>query len=397
MELSRSYRDDDHLKKGEAQVYQLQQQVDELRRLLREQVSRQHLVEENWKQAEARIAQLMDQQSKQANDSTQQVQVRLLEEHRMKQEIAELQVRVNEPAKPIRDLRAQVQEILEMRRREHEQVGFDKQALEKLGNGLRDLQAQLTRFDSIGKDLRESVKITANAQEFYQRELDRILDIQRSIEQVVRRQAEEFREEIKSVRAEVQLFTNRIGRVEDLQRQDAARLEELPPLFENLQVEDERIMSNIVRIEKIMSERFVVAQNRLEEIRQQTETQFFNVNQLITGQVESESVRFNQLDDRLRVLDAAILEVQLRVEQVKQVEEAEIFDLYQIQEATVARQLEFMQSEFDLVRQQRTKSKAGALVGKRSSKRPRPRPEQAGEDGAAENSPVSIEDDDASI
>lgn len=397
MELSRSYRDDDYLKKGEAQVYQLQQQVDELRRLLREQVSRQHLLEENLKQAEARVIQLTDVQGKQAAEYAQQVQVRSLEEHRIKQDVAELQVRVNEPIKPIRDLRAQLQELLEYRRRETEQVGLDKNALEKLGSSIRDLQAQFTRYDAAIKDLRESIKITANAQEYYQREVDRLLDFQHSIEQVIRRQAEEFREEIKSVRAEVQLFSNRITRLEELQRQDSARIEEFPPQFEVLHVEDERILANIVRVEKSMGERFAVSQHRLEEIRQQIETQFFNVNQLIAGQTESDADRFNQLDERLRILDASILEQQLRIEKVKQTEDTEIFDLYQIYEAQVARQLEFMQAEFDIMRQQRAKSMAGALVGKRGVKRPRPRPEPAPDGSVPEGNAVPFDDDDASI
>jgi len=392
MQAGKAYREDDSLKKGEAQIYQLQQQVDELRRLLREQVSRQHLVEENWKQAESRISQLTEQQSKQSAEHVQQVQVRSLEEHRIKQDVAELQVRINEPIKPIRDLRAQLQEILESRRRDVEQFSFDKNALEKLSNSIRDLHAQFTRYDAIAKDLRESVKITANAQEFYQRELDRMLDVQRTLEQVVRRQAEEFRQEIKSVRAEVQLFTNRISRLEDLQRQDVARIEEIPPQFEALRIADDRIAVSIVRIEKILNERFVVSQMRLEEIRQQIETQFFNVNQLISGQVESDAARFISVDERLRLLDAVLLEIQMRVEQVKQVEDAEIFDLYQIQEASATRFLEFVQSEYDFTRQQRTKSAVGALVGKRGSRRTRPKPEQP-QDGTPDEETAPPEED----
>ncbi len=369
MEIGKNYRDSDHSKKGEAQVFQLQQQVDELRRLLREQVARQHSLEDNWKQSEARIIQVREQADKQSAELTQMVQVRLLEEHRLKQEVSELQVRVNEPAKPLRELRSQVAEILEARRRESEQVGLDKSALEKVYMAVRDVQAQIGRLDGQIKDLREAVKITANAQEFYQRELERIMDIIHSNEQVVRRQAEETREEIKSLREEVALFSNRITRVEDLQRLDAARLEELPPMFEVLHQEDGRIQSHIARVEKVLSERYVVYQDRLEEIRQQTEGQFFNVNQLVTGQVESDNVRFNQIDDRIRVSDAALLEIQMRIEQVKQVEDTEIYDLYQLLMSLMAHQLDAAQSLNDLARQHRAKSKAANLPQRRSSNR----------------------------
>lgn len=369
MEISRNYRSDDQSKKGEAQVFQLQQQVDELRRLLREQIARQHSLEDNWKQSESRIIQVREQADKQAAELTQMVQVRLLEEHRIKQELSDVQVRVNEPAKPLRELRSQVADILETRRREGEQVGLDKMALEKLNVAIRDLQGQIGRLDGYIKDLREAVKITANAQEFYQRELERIMDIIHSNEQVVRRQAEEFRVEIKSLHEEVALFSNRITRIEDLQRLDAARLEELPPIFEVLHQEDERIQAQIVRVEKVLSERYMIYQDRLEEIRQQTESQFFNVNQLITGQVESDSIRFVQLDDRIRVTDAGLLELQMRIEQVKQVEDTEIYDVYQLLMSLMSRQLESAQALNDIARQHRAKSKAGNLPQRRSSSR----------------------------
>ena len=366
MEAGRGYREDDSLKRGEVQMHQLQQQVDELRRLLREQVARQSTVEEYLKQSQSQVVQVRDMVDKQTGEVNQALQVRLLEEHRLKQDVAELQVRVNEPIKPIRELRSQLTEVVEQRRREGEQVGLDKHALEKLSIQIRDTQAQIGRLDGHIKDLREAVKITANAQEYYQRELERIVEIIHNAEQVVRRQAEEFREEIKGLRGEVQLFANRITRLEDLQRVDSARIEEFPPVFEVLRQEDERVLANIIRVEKVANERVAIIQDRLEEIRQQTETQFFNVNQLFAGQVDSENVRFNQLDDRVRVTDAQIQEVALRIEQVKQVSDAEIYDVYQLEEALMEVQLERVQAEYDLVRQRRTKSQAAGLSGRRA-------------------------------
>ncbi len=369
MEIGRNYRDSDQSKKGEAQVFQLQQQVDELRRLLREQVARQHSLEDNWKQSEARILQVREQADRQAAELTQLVQVRLLEEHRIKQEVSELQVRINEPIKPIRELRSQVAEILDARRRDAEQVGLDKSILDKLGTGIRDFQAQIGRLDGYIKDLREAIKITANAQEYYQRELERFTDIIHTNEQVVRRQGEEFREQTKSLRDEVMLFTNRITRVEDLQRLDAAKLEELPPAFEVLHQEDGRIQASVVRVEKILEERIDGYQGRLEEIRQQTESQFFNINQLISGQAESEAARVNQIDEHLRVLDAALLETQMRIEQVKQIEDTELYDVYNLVMGLTGRQLEAAQALSDFANQHRARTKSANLPQRRSSRR----------------------------
>lgn len=371
MEAGRSYREDDTLKRGEAQIYQLQQQVDELRRLLREQIARQNSVEEYLKQGQSAIGTVRDQVDKQSAEFHQAFQVRVLEEHRIKQELAELQVRSTEPIKPLRELKSQITQLFEQRRREGEQVGIDKQAVEKVATMARDTQAQIGRLDGHIKDLREAVKITANAQEFYQRELERLMEIIHNWEGSVRRLGEEFRGEIKGLRSEVQLFTNRIARLEDLQRQDAARIEEFPPVFDVLRQEDERIMANIVRAEKVYNERVAVIQDRLEEIRQQTETQFYNINQLFSGQSDSDNVRFVQLDDRIRITDAVVQDIQLRIEQLRQVSEAEVYEAYQLQEAVIAASLEHAQAEYEMVRQFRAKAQSSNLDGRRSGRNSR--------------------------
>jgi chromosome segregation ATPase len=368
MDISRNYRDEDYLKKGEAQIYQLQQQVDEVRRLLREQIARQHLVEENWKQSEIRFIQLRESFDKAVAELTQTVQVRNLEEQRIKQEIADLQVRASEPSRIIRELRSQIADLDKNRRKDTEQTELDRLNFDKIVMNTRDTQSQITRLDGAIRDLREAIKITVNAQEFYQRELERVLDIIHTNEQSTRRIAEDFNLQVQALREEVQLFTNRIARLEDLQRQDAAKIEEINPVLETLRVEDERVMSNIVRVERQFNERLSISQDRLEEIRQQSEGQFFNVNQVITGHQDSNQTRFQGLDERLRALDSSLLDIQLRIEQVKQVADSEIYELYQLEETRLARNLEALQAEFDMVRQQRGKSQAGGLVGRRAAR-----------------------------
>jgi hypothetical protein len=361
MEAGRGYREDDQLKRGEAQLYQLQQQVDELRRLLRELMARQSTGDEYSKQNQSLFLQMRDQMDKQVADFNQAFQVRVLEEHRIKQEIAELQARASEPIKPLRELRSQITEMSEQRRREGEQVNLDKHALEKLGSEIRNTQAQIGRLDNHIKDLREAIKITANAQEFYQRELERLGEAIYNWEQLVRRQGDEFREEIKTLRAEVQLFANRITRLEDLQRIDAARIEEFPPVLDVLRQEDERILGNVVRVEKLTGERIAIVQDRLEEIRQQAESGIFNLNQLFSTQVDSDSLRFTQLDERMRTSESQLQETQLRIEQVKQLHEAELFEIYQMEEAVQSTRLEHIQAEYEMVRQHRAKAQASRM------------------------------------
>ena len=362
MDSLRTQREEEHLKKGEAQVFQLQQQVDELRRVVREQMSRQHSIEENAKQAEARYITLRDTVDKAVNELGQTMQVRGLEGHRLKQDIAELQVKVSEPIKPIRELRSQMQEFAETRRLTVDQMSLDKQALERLAGVQRDIMAQVGRQDAMYKDLREAIKITANAQEFYQRELERLVEIQHTIEQTARRQVEEVRELIKEVGSGITTYNNRIARLEDLQRADTQRFEEILPYFEQLREEDERQLQIMQRLEKLLDDRFSLYAVRLEEVRQQSEGQFFNLNQMIASQADSTADRFVSLDERVRAADGVLHEIQGRIEEIKQVEDTEIYDIYQQEESRLLRMVEQAQSELDIMRQQRLRSQSGGLV-----------------------------------
>jgi hypothetical protein len=69
------------------------------------------------------------------------------------------------------------------------------------------------------------------------------------------------------------------------------------------------------------------------------------------------------------VLDASLLETQMRIEQVKQIEEGEIHDFYQLMMSLVARQLEGAQSLSDIAHQHRAKSKAANPPQRRSGSR----------------------------
>src|SRR5947209_2622445 len=106
-----SSREEELRRRAEAQNYQLQQQVDEMRRQLRELGARQQWLEDLYKQNEGRLAQFQMGQDQFAQSITQTITARQVDEQRVKQQLADLLGRVDEPMKFIRELRAQVTEL----------------------------------------------------------------------------------------------------------------------------------------------------------------------------------------------------------------------------------------------------------------------------------------------
>src|SRR5207244_1702403 len=109
--MLRSAREEDQRKREEAQLYSVQQQIDELRRQLKENLARQQWFEELYRQGEGQVAQLLASQDRLTQEVSQTLHVRQVDEGRIKSQIATLSERVENPDKQIRELRAQISEL----------------------------------------------------------------------------------------------------------------------------------------------------------------------------------------------------------------------------------------------------------------------------------------------
>src|SRR5690349_15545530 len=126
----RAARDEESRKRDDVALYQMQQQLDEFRRQLREAIARQQWLEDLYKTSEGKLVQLQLLQERHTQDVSQTLQVRQIEEGRMKQQLAEIAGRVEEPLKPIRDLRAQIGELIEARRQDRDRASNDVREVE---------------------------------------------------------------------------------------------------------------------------------------------------------------------------------------------------------------------------------------------------------------------------
>src|SRR5437764_3228139 len=104
--MLRSAREEDQRKREEAQLYSVQQQLDELRRQLKENLARQQWFEELYRQNEGKVSQVQASQDRLSQDVAQHLGAREIGEGRMKAQIAELAQRVEAPDKQIRELRS---------------------------------------------------------------------------------------------------------------------------------------------------------------------------------------------------------------------------------------------------------------------------------------------------
>src|SRR3954468_6829513 len=156
--MLKSSRDEEQRKRDEAQFYSMQQQIDELRRQLRENLARQQWFEELHRQGEAKVAQLQTSQDRLGQDVAQTLHARQIDEGRIKAQVAELAQKADAPEKQIRDLRAQIGELEKAIKTDREVEAGDRREIEELQRQLREIQSGINMVGDGQRQLRDLIQ-----------------------------------------------------------------------------------------------------------------------------------------------------------------------------------------------------------------------------------------------
>src|SRR5437763_1808068 len=156
-DMLKASRDEEQRKRDEAQFYSMQQQIDELRRHLRENLARQQWFEELYRQGEAKVAQLQASHDRLGQDVAQTLHARQIDEGRIKAQVAELAQKAEAPLKQIRDLRAQIGELEKAIKADRQGDASDRREIEDLQRQLREFQAGISMVSDSQRQLRDLI------------------------------------------------------------------------------------------------------------------------------------------------------------------------------------------------------------------------------------------------
>ena len=155
VDMLKSSRDEDNKRRDEAQFYSMQQQLDELRRQLKENLARQQWFEELYKQNEAKVSQVQQSQDRLMQDIAQAMHTRQVEDARAKGQLSELVQRVEAPEKQLRDMRSQVQELVDGRKDDRDAGVVEHRQLEDLQGQIREINVHISKVSDAQRQLLE--------------------------------------------------------------------------------------------------------------------------------------------------------------------------------------------------------------------------------------------------
>lgn len=342
-------RDDERRKRDEAKIQTLQAQIDELRNMAREAASRQLRLEDQVKTSEANVAQYRMVLEQHRHEVSQSAQARQLEESRVRQQMSDLSTRIDDSTRPIRTIQAHVAELLETARRQRDDVSHDTKRYDDLRSLIDHLGAHSERQVAVSQALRDSIENVRVEVERQQRDLLRIDDATKIVDQDGRRRLTEAVQQIENLNARM---TEELSGVKAL----SARVDEVEqslnsvwPIFDANRESQQRLESDIERYHTQSVERDDLVAERVEEVRQQAEAQLNNLDAATSQRFERLTTRTEQLDEVDRDLAYRLSLIEMQIEELARIDQRLRREMWYLNEQRARLRVEQSQQELEQV------------------------------------------------
>jgi chromosome segregation ATPase len=298
--------DEERLRAAEqSQFVYLQGQIDELRRLLKEQSNKYAWAMEQIRRVEASIAQIEGLLDRQRQEMTQTLDSHRRDITALRKEVAGAMIKIDEALRPMREMQAQIQQLGEARRQ-------DRDAIAPIFARLDDLEQRITAWNAQIKEAEERHRVLSArlndftaADEALRDDMRRLNEDLQIEKQSLRRQAVEAQQLVADIHPTLEAHTSRLNRLDEIRQHIDLFAEHMPAQITALNERINEVVGEIKRVERLSTERFLMNQERAEEIRQQQDEKIASIE-------ENEEQHLRQLNAWLDRIDAWLRELEQR-------------------------------------------------------------------------------------
>ncbi|CAN5507178.1 hypothetical protein BH24CHL1_BH24CHL1_10660 [soil metagenome] len=341
-------RDEDRRKRDEIRTVAIQTQLDELRSLVRELVSRQARGEEQFKNYEAGLAQLRGSVEQHRHEMAQAAQARQLDDSRIRQQVSDIDARIDESIKPIRALQAHVAEVLEVIRRGRDDNQDEIRRYEEVRSQIEHVSAIAERNNDVIQLARDSIASLRTDLEQNQRDILKSEDSIRIVEQEVRRRVAETNQEIENLVVRFDEIRPVFGQLDAQISEVRDSIRHIDPALEELGRVDERIHGEITRYYGQSNERDDLLGERIDELRVQLDIGVRDLRQNSEQRYERLTERFDGLNDVDRELAYRMNMIDMRLDELVDADVRLRRELWHLQELKVRQRYDQIQEELEI-------------------------------------------------
>jgi chromosome segregation ATPase len=370
MDMLKSSRDEDSKRRDEVQFYNMQQQLDDLRRQLRENLARQQWFEELYKQSESKVTQVQTAQDRLTQDIAQAMHARQIDEARMKAQIAELAQQAESPEKQFRELRAQIQSINDARKNDLNTGENGQRQLEDVQSQIREINAHVGKVTDAQRQLRDLIQELDSAIGEVRQEALHLAELQSMEEQRLRRQGMELQGLFEALRQQFGEVAAKSQRVDEVRRQLTERIESTEEQLTFVRNSESTTRHEIERVEKTSNEQYLLQQERVETLRSGIEAQLSEMRQINDQRMDRIMTRFTGVDERMRTVEQMLGEIPSRFEALEHRDEVLGSEAGMIEEWLVQRQVAALESVLEDVRKRRAERAPALKPGVKGRQQP---------------------------
>jgi chromosome segregation ATPase len=226
---------------------------------------------EQVRRVEAQNAQLQGVIDRQAQEQQVVMESYKRELSTLRRDIANALVKSEEAVKPVREIQASIHQLNESRRTDREHVAPLFGRIDELEHAEREMVAHIREGDDRYRQLLPQIEQLRLADHDVLEDIRRLGDEIKAEKQALRRQAVEAQQMVSDARNSMHEPVARLTHLEELHKHLDTMVRALPGAIESVAGQLPGIKDDLRRIEIISTERFMLTQERLEELRHQNE------------------------------------------------------------------------------------------------------------------------------
>lgn len=328
-ELTAKYEEERLRAHDQSQIVYLQGQLDELRRLIKDQTNKYNWAVEQVRKTEAAVGQIQGLFDKHTEEVRQLVEISRRDIVSLRKEISGALVKVEDGLRPLREMQAQIHQLAEARKQDREVVAPIFGRIDEVEQKYIAVIAQVRETDERHRQLTTQLERLREADGVVAQEARRVGEELQIEKQSLRRQAIEAQQLVTDFRSLIDDHEARIVRLDQIRQHIDALAEVLPGQITAISDRLPDIITDIKRVERVASERFLMNQDRLEELRHQADERLSSLQDTDEQHLRQLTTWLERIDGWVRELEQRITRNAARLEVAQQTHAAHITELEQ--------------------------------------------------------------------
>jgi chromosome segregation ATPase len=287
----------------QSQIVYLQGQIDELRRQIKDQTTKYNWAMEQVRKVEGSVAQIEGLYERYRQEVAQALDSYRRDISMLRKEVAGALIKIEEGIKPLREMQTQIHQLGEARKQDRDQVAGWLVRIEDLEQRTLAWQARIKEGEERHRALAGQLEGLRDVDESIRAEVRKFNEELQIEKQSLRRQAVEAQQLVADVRPVLDEHHSRLIRLDDIRHQIDLFTAELPVRIDTLDAKFTAQIGEIKRVERISTERFLMNQERLEEVRQQQDEKVVSLQETDEQHLRQLTAWLERIDGWLRELD----------------------------------------------------------------------------------------------